>query len=331
VDVVELGRSGLRATRLGLGLAAVGRPAYVNLGHADDLGADRSVEALRARTEDLLDTAWENGVRYVDAARSYGRAEEFLAGWLEKHELGREDLLVASKWGYEYTGGWQVDAEIHERKDHSVGHLRHQWPETERLLGERLALYQVHSATPETGVLGDRAVHDELAAIRERGITLGITTSGPHQRDTVRRAMEVEYDGRFLFETVQATWNLLERSVEPAVEEAHHEGIGVIVKEALANGRLTDRNRQAGDEEIVELLGDAADALGVPLDAAALAAVLARPWCHAVLSGAATPDQLRANLQALDATWTEAMDRPWENLLEEPDDYWRARSRLPWT
>src|SRR4029453_845033 len=120
--------------RIGLGLAALGRPAYINLGHREDLGVDRSVEALRARTEDVLDTAWENGVRHLDAARSYGRAEEFLAGWLEKHELGREDLVVASKWGYEYTAGWRDDAEVHEEKDHSVGHLRHQWAETERLL-----------------------------------------------------------------------------------------------------------------------------------------------------------------------------------------------------
>src|SRR4029453_8469298 len=283
--------------RIGLGLAALGRPAYINLGHREDLGVDRSVEALRARTEDVLDTAWENGVRHLDAARSYGRAEEFLAGWLEKHELGREDLVVASKWGYEYTAGWRDDAEVHEEKDHSVGHLRHQWAETERLLGDRLSLYQVHSATPESGVLADRAVHDELAAIRERGITIGMTASGPHQQDAVRGSREVEYDGLFLFEIVQVTWNLLERSVDPAVEEAHHEGIRVIAKEALANGRLTEPNRQPGDEEIVEALGDAADALGVPLDAAALAAVLARPWCDLVLSGAAPPHQLRSNLQ----------------------------------
>ncbi len=329
MDLVDLGRTRLQASSIGLGLAAVGRPAYINLGHADDVGVDKSVAALKARTDDLLDTAWENGVRYVDAARSYGLAEEFLGAWLERNELGREDLVVASKWGYEYTGDWHVDAAVHERKDHSVGHLRHQWPETERLLGDRLSLYQIHSATPDSGVLEDRAVHDELAAIRERGITIGITTSGPSQRDTIRRSMEVEYDGRFLFEVVQSTWNLLERSAEPALEEAHHEGIGVVAKEALANGRLTERNR--GEPELVEMLGDAADGLGVPLDAATLAAVLARPWCDLVLSGAATPDQLRSNLQALTVTWTESMDRPFENVLEEPEPYWRDRNRLPWT
>ena len=67
---------------LGLGLAAIGRPGYLNIGHAEDLGDDRSVEALRARAHELLDAAWEAGVRHFDAARSYGRAEQFLGEWL---------------------------------------------------------------------------------------------------------------------------------------------------------------------------------------------------------------------------------------------------------
>ncbi len=333
LGLVDLGRSGLRVSPVGLGMAALGRPGYLTLGHGEDLGADRSVAALKARTDDVLDTAWERGVRYVDAARSYGRAEEFLARWLEDRERGREDLTVGSKWGYEYTADWQVDppSGSHEEKDHSVGHLQHQWAESERLLGERLALYQVHSATFDSGVLDDRRTHDALAAIREQGVVIGVTVTGPLQRDLVRRAMEIEYDGRFLFETVQATWNLLESSAAPALAEAAYEGIGVIVKEAVANGRLTERNRRPGDEELVELLGDTADALGVPLDAAAIAAALAQPWSHVVLSGAATPDQLRSNLRAVEATWTERLARPFENVMEDPEDYWRTRGRLPWT
>jgi aryl-alcohol dehydrogenase-like predicted oxidoreductase len=330
----DLGKSGLRVTPLGLGMASIGRPAYINIGHGEDLGPDRSVVAVQANAVDVLDTAWEHGVRHVDAARSYGRAEEFLAAWMEARELGREDLTVSSKWGYEYTAGWQVAPEgPHETKEHSLGHLRHQWDESERLLGDRLALYQVHSATFDSGVLDDRQVHDQLAAIREDGVVIGITFSGVAQKDLIRRSMDIEYDGRFLFETVQATWNLLETSATEALVEAAYEGIGIIVKEALANGRLTERNRLQGDEELVEALGDAADALGVGLDGAALAAALAQPWAHVVLSGAATPDQLRSNLRAVGAAadWTERVAKPFENFLEEPKDYWRTRSFLPWT
>ncbi|GIH61718.1 hypothetical protein Msi02_25350 [Microbispora siamensis] len=67
---------------MGLGLAALGRPAYITLGRDEDFGGDRDVATMRARTWEVLDAARAAGVRYFDAARSYGLAEEFLAGWL---------------------------------------------------------------------------------------------------------------------------------------------------------------------------------------------------------------------------------------------------------
>ena len=133
--------------RIGLGLAALGRPGYLNVGHGDDLGADRSVDALRRRSFEVLDAAYGAGVRYLDAARSYGRAEEFLGAWLADRDPG--DVVVGSKWGYVYTAGWQVDADPPEVKHHDADTLRRQLAETRGHLGDRLALYQIHSATPE--------------------------------------------------------------------------------------------------------------------------------------------------------------------------------------
>ena len=69
--------------RIGLGMAALGRPGYINLGHADDLPAERSVEAMRAQAHEVLDAAFAVGVRYFDCARSYGLSEEFVASWLQ--------------------------------------------------------------------------------------------------------------------------------------------------------------------------------------------------------------------------------------------------------
>ncbi|HEX8928988.1 MAG TPA: aldo/keto reductase, partial [Actinomycetota bacterium] len=69
-----LGSTGLPVTPVGLGLAAVGRPAYITLGRGADLGTERSVDDMRRRCHELLDAAYDAGVRYVDAARSYGRA-----------------------------------------------------------------------------------------------------------------------------------------------------------------------------------------------------------------------------------------------------------------
>jgi len=284
--------------RIGLGLAAVGRPGYINLGRSRDLPADRPVEALRRRSHELLDAAYAAGVRYVDAARSYGLAEEFLAGWLD----GRPDVVVGSKWGYTYTAGWRVDATVHETKDHSVATFDRQLAETTSLLGDRLDLYQIHSVTPESGALTDRALHGRLAELAARGVTVGLSTSGPRQADAIREALRVQVDGVPLFRSVQATWNPLEPSAGPALAQAHADGRVVIVKEALANGRLADR------------------------DAAVIAAALREPWVDVVLSGAATTDQLASNLRALDiadpGTFPQA---------ERPDVYWRERAALPWT
>src|SRR5436190_8716418 len=105
---------------LGLGMAALGRPAYINLGHADDVREVRDVEALEARAHDVLDAAWDLGIRHVDAARSYGLGERFVGSWLAGHPGRRWELTIGSKWGYTYVADWRVDVDVHEVKDHSV-------------------------------------------------------------------------------------------------------------------------------------------------------------------------------------------------------------------
>ncbi|HSL67387.1 MAG TPA: aldo/keto reductase, partial [Actinomycetota bacterium] len=164
-----LGRSGLTVTPVGFGLAATGRPAYINLGRERDLGSNRSEWAMERRSHELLDAALAAGIRYFDAARSYGYAERFLASWLRARDIAPADVTVGSNWGYRYTGGWRIDAEVHEVKDHSLDWLRRQLEETLALLGPHLDLYQIHSATLESGVLDDPAVLAELAALRDRG------------------------------------------------------------------------------------------------------------------------------------------------------------------
>src|SRR5919198_5891293 len=167
-----LGATGLPVSPIGIGLAALGRPGYINLGHAADVG-DTRVEAMEAHAHAVLDAAYDGGVRYFDAARSYGRGEAFLASWLARRGLGAADVTVGSKWGYTYTADWRVDVAQHPGKDLSVGTLRRQLGETRALLGERLAIYQIHSATVESGVLYDPAVRDELSRLRQTGMFVG--------------------------------------------------------------------------------------------------------------------------------------------------------------
>jgi aryl-alcohol dehydrogenase-like predicted oxidoreductase len=313
-----LGATGLPVSSLGLGLAALGRPGYINLGHAGDVG-DTDVEAMERHAHEVLDAAYEGGVRYFDAARSYGRAEAFLASWLGRRGLSRSDVTVGSKWGYTYTADWRIDVDEHEVKDLSVSTLRRQLGETRALIGEHLALYQIHSATIESGILDDAAVREELARLREDGVRVGLTATGPRQAATIERALEVGG-----FDAVQATWNVHERSATAALAAAHEAGLGVIVKEALANGRLTARGDADGR------LTAAARQRGTTPDALALAAVLAQPWVDVVLSGVATVDTLRSNLAALDVPWDAQAEEALAPLAEPADEYWERRSELAW-
>ena len=320
-----LGRTGLLVSPIGLGLAALGRPAYITSGRTEDLGGDRSVDAMRRRTHDVLDAAYEAGTRYFDAARSYGRAEEFLASWLEERRLGPGEVSVGSKWGYEYTGDWRMDAENHEVKDLRVGMLRRQLRETRSLLGTHLGLYQIHSATLESKVLEDDDVLGELENLKEVGVAVGLSVTGPRQAETVRRALEIG-----AFDCVQATWNLFERSAEDALTRAHEAGLGVIVKEALANGRLVGGDR-GEDESMRRPLLDAARERGTTPDALAISAALAQPFADVVLSGAATTETLESNLSALAVAYDGELDQRLLALREEPELYWSERSSLPWT
>lgn len=274
--------------RLGLGTAALGRPGYLNLGHGAELGEDRSVEALRARTHEVLDFAYEAGIRDFDTARSYGRGEAFLGEWLRSRNP--EGVTISSKWGYVYTANWEVAADPPEVKHHDVDTFKRQLEETREHLGDWLDLYQIHSATRDSGVLSNDAV---LSAMVEAGVPLGLSVSGTSQAETIDAAVQLG-----IFTAVQATWNLHERAAGDALARS---GLKVIVKEGLANGRLAAR------------------------DAQALAVALAQPWADVVLSGAASIDVLRSNLKALE---TEPVDEP--GLAEDSEAYWALRSSLAW-
>jgi aryl-alcohol dehydrogenase-like predicted oxidoreductase len=319
----QLGSTGLIVSRIGLGLAALGRPAYINLGREHDFGTDRSVADLGRRCHDMLDAGYAAGIRYVDAARSYGMAEAFLASWLKKRNPPQDAMTIASKWGYSYVGSWRLDASVHEVKDLSVQTLRRQIAESRALLGDRLHLYQIHSATLESGVLDDVHVLRELGRLRSDGLAIGFGVSGPQQGDVIRRALEVQVDGRPLFQVAQATWNLLEPSAGPALAEAKARGLAVIVKEAVSNGRLTEQNLT---EELPALkrLGHAQH---TTIDALAIAAALSQPWADVVLSGAVTTSQLESNLNA--ANLAERIFE-WPAIFERPIDYWRQRKGLAW-
>ncbi len=330
VNRVKFDQTGLEVTPIGLGLAALGRPGYINLGHAADLKHEYDVAAMESHAHSVLDTAWESGIRYFDAARSYGLAEAFLSSWLRGRAIQPAEVVVGSKWGYTYTAGWQIDAEKHEVKAHSLPVFQRQIGESLDLLGEYLDIYQIHSATLDSGVLDNKDVLGALGELRDNGIVIGISLSGPQQDKTLRKAMKVEIGGKPLFASVQATWNLLSREATQALTEAHEAGMGVIIKEALANGRLTARNTATDFASKRKVLEELAAELGTTIDGIALAAVLARPWVDIVLSGAARSDHLLSNIGALNLAWNDDLEQRVSGLVEPAEQYWATRSDLEW-
>jgi len=318
--------------QLGLGMAALGRPGYVTLTHATDLGGELDPAAMESHAHEVLDAAYDSGIRYYDMARSYGKAEDFFSSWLKKRGLKQGELKVASKWGYTYTAGWSTRAERHEVKDHSLATFSRQFGESMQRLDGYLSLYQIHSVTADSRTFDDDELIDAIARAKEKGLRMGFSTSGPGQSIAIRRSLEIERDGRRVFDSVQATWNLLERGAETALLEARAAGMSVVIKEALANGRLTHANRSddavlaPGIAEIREI----ADQTGTTIEMLAMAAALARPWATIVLSGAATVDQLKANAAASGLDFDSDLEEQLRGVAVNPNDYWRARSGFNW-
>ncbi|WP_299055573.1 aldo/keto reductase [uncultured Nocardioides sp.] len=290
--------------KLGLGTAALGRPEYINLHTrtADDLGDSRyDRDTLERHAHGVLDAAWDAGIRHYDTARSYGAGEAFVGSWLAAHPGRREEVRLGSKWGYTYVADFRPGADVHETKDHSLETFERQWAETQEALGGPPDLYLVHSLTSDSPALDDRDLLARLLQLKESGVRVGMSTSGPDQGDVLMRALSLP---DCPFTTVQSTWNVLERSVEPALARAHDAGYLVVVKEALANGRLAESDDQA---------------------AQALAAAMALPYVDVVLSGASSVEQLHANVAATSYEG-EAFDLP----PESPEDYWATRKSLAW-
>jgi aryl-alcohol dehydrogenase-like predicted oxidoreductase len=304
----------------------LGRPAYINTGSEPALPADRGVESFRDNTFRVLDAATAAGVDWIDTARSYGRAEEFVGQWWRQRAAddpswAERAPTVSSKWGYAYVGQWDRQAPVHEVKDHSLAQFEEQWALTRATL-PRVHLYQVHSLTLESPLFDDGPLLDALARLRDSGVAVGFSTSGPRQGDVIERALDVSRAGGRLFSAVQATWNLSETSAGPALRTASRRELTVIVKESLANGRLVTEPPSA--------LLDVANRLGSTPDAVALAAAAQQPWADRVLLGPAGTGQLAQNLRAGGIVLDQADLTLLAAVAEDPVDYWRHRSELLW-
>ena len=205
-----------------------------------------------------------------------------------------------------------------------------QWKESQETLGEYLDLYQIHSASLESGVLENTAVLNRLAELKSQGIAIGLSSSGAKQGDTLKKALDLEIDGKRLFDSFQTTFNILEQSAASLLASASEEGLAIIIKEALANGRLTSRNITAGFADSFQVLQRIAFELETNMDSLAIAFVLQYPWADQVLSGAAQKEHLLSNLKAAEIHIPEEYLAKLHQLRESPEIYWQTRTGLAW-
>jgi len=194
--------------RVGLGMAALGRPGYINL-HRETHLSSRTVDDMRETAHKVIDelfrrcselnnagTADLKLVPWLDCARSYGLSEEFVGDYLRRNNISSEDVYVSSKWGYTYVANWNVElgeGEPHEIKDHSLENFMKQVEETKSHIGPYVNLYQVHSATFDSGVLTNTHLHEALHRICrvENGWSIGLSVSGPNQGDVIRESLKL--------------------------------------------------------------------------------------------------------------------------------------------
>ena len=312
--------------KLGLGTAAIGRPQYINIRQKDSLLFNR--ESFRQKGKDVLDRAYDLGVRYFDTAPGYGLAEELLIDWVE--EKSDVSIELATKWGYTYIANFDPQAIKHEEKEHSLTKLNEQWKQSRRLL-PFLTTYQIHSATFETGVLENEAVLDRLFEIKnEFGIRIGLTVTGDNQVEVLKRAIDISVEGVALFDAFQVTYNIFDQSLSELINQFRKDSNRLVIKEALANGRVFQNERFPHYKKAYDLLNDLALKYIVGVDAIALRFCIDSLPTYKVLSGADNEDHLISNLNAEKIILDENDLASLRTLSIDPTRYWEERKSLNW-
>jgi aryl-alcohol dehydrogenase-like predicted oxidoreductase len=286
VEIVELGGSGLRVSRVGLG--------------CNNFGGRIGFDATR----DVVDAALEAGVTFFDTAELYGNggdSERFLGEILQGR---REDVVVATKFG------WQPDGSAQSVRAAIDGSLR-------RLRTEYVDLYYQHKPDPSTPVAETLGALDELVRggrVRAIGCS-NYSASQLAEADRVARE-----NGTVRFMVLQNQYSLLERGDDDEVLPLCRElGVAYIPYFPLASGLLTGKYRRgerapegsrlAGREidserfDRVEALAEFAKDRQHTVHELAICALASTPGIGSIIAGATKPKQVMANVAAADSAW----------------------------
>ncbi|AWW00886.1 oxidoreductase [Arcticibacterium luteifluviistationis] len=313
---------------MGLGTAAIGRPLYINVNQGVGNGEPFSLPEFKKKGFQVLEDAYNKGVRYFDTSPGYGIAEELLVNWLkEKKDLS---IQVSTKWGYTYVANFDPNAKVHEEKEHSLVNLNKQWELSKQLL-PYLKVYQIHSATFDTGVLDNVEVLKRLHELKkEYKLSIGLSTTGDNQTEVLEKALAIQVEGETLFQSFQCTFNILDQSVLKYKDALEKLSGPFIIKEALANGRLIPNQSYSEYSGLYNLMTSLALKYAVGADAIALRFCMETFPAAMVLSGANNNMHLEANLKANQFSLTQTEMEQLNAFGIASENYWKERKQLEW-
>ena len=314
-------------TKIGLGLAALGRPDYINVRSEDDI--DKSVDGFRANAFKILDESYLLGIRDFDVAPSYGLGETFLLEWNTSRK--HSDVNLSTKFGYTYVANWELGfSGKHEIKEHSLNKLNEQWGVSKALL-PNLKIYQIHSATLDSGVLTNTEVLSRLHELKQQyQLKIGISSSGTEQVKIIETAQNVMFDGADLFDSYQVTFNLFESSSFGILKQLLDNNKTIIIKEALANGRVFKNPSFPEYRPVYEYLERLSEKYSAGIDAIALRFIVDYLEPNIILSGASNCQQLKQNMKALNFELKDYEISKLKSFAIPPQNYWQERSGLKW-
>ncbi len=311
----QLGRSGLRVSRIGLGMMSYGDPQHVAW-FLDEDAADPIVRR-----------AVEGGVTFFDTADMYsgGVSEEITGRLLRKHFTRRDDYVLATKLYYPMGPG-------PNDRGLSRKHVMAAIDASLRRLGtDHVDLYQIHRWDDHTPIEETmRALDDVVRAgkVRYLGASLMYAWQFAKAQHTARAA------GWTRFVAMQTRYNLVyreeEREVIPCCLD---QGVGVLPYSPLARGLLAGRRdgtartavdtsaRSDNDVEIADALREIAADRGLPPARLALAWLLGKPAVTAPIVGVTKPAQLDDALAAVDLDLTDAEVSTVESLYRAHEPY----------
>ena len=311
---------------LGLGTAALGRPQYINLRQDNRVAPD--LEIFKQNGMSVLEKAYQAGIRYFDTAPGYGLAESLVLEWLRTKD--DDSIKIGTKWGYTYVANFNPNAKVHEIKEHSLKKLNEQWKVSKNFL-PHLKIYQIHSATLESGVLHNEEVLDRLAFLKaEYNMKIGITTTGPNQIEVIKKALDIGVENRSLFDSFQVTYNILDQSLKNISTNLLNQGKSIIVKEALANGRLFRNSKYGHYNDLYTFMEKLANKYKVGVDAISLNFCSTTMPKSIVLSGVSDNIQLDQNVKVATFQLTEEEIHRLIEFRVKEEFYWNERKELIW-